>query len=230
MEQSITYRKELTDADIVLINNLSLYRRPGHPHTWLEKRKENIDTITTLHEPIYNEYINEIKQIKDPPLKGRWGFKEPNSHMIMKRLHKKFRNMKFIMVVRNGLDMAFSTNQNQLKLWGPEILDKKIRVSPKLSLKYWHLIHKKILEEGEDMDNHFLMINFDDMCVDPKKWLTIFCHFLGINDKLIPNLIPFISPPGDSIGRFKQHGLDMFYKEDVEYVRELGFDTSIDKN
>ena len=46
-----------------------------------------------------------------------WGWKEPNSHIYIEQLGKYFPNAKYIHVMRNGLDMAFSNNQAQLYNW-----------------------------------------------------------------------------------------------------------------
>jgi hypothetical protein len=46
-----------------------------------------------------------------------WGWKEPNTYIILEKLNEYYPNMKYIHLIRNGLDMAFSENQNQVKLW-----------------------------------------------------------------------------------------------------------------
>jgi hypothetical protein len=47
-----------------------------------------------------------------------YGWKEPNTHVFLPFIVKHFKNIRYIHVIRNGLDMAFSSNQNQLYNWG----------------------------------------------------------------------------------------------------------------
>ena len=47
-----------------------------------------------------------------------WGWKIPGNFYILKQLAERYPNLKYIHSLRNGLDMAFSKNQNQLNNWG----------------------------------------------------------------------------------------------------------------
>ncbi|MEZ5572066.1 MAG: sulfotransferase [Halioglobus sp.] len=67
---------------------------------------------------------------------GLWGWKQPNSHILLPLLNQFFPKMKFIYVLRNGLDMAFSYNQNQLKyFWGDLLLEGDVEPSPRNALR-----------------------------------------------------------------------------------------------
>ena len=73
------------------------------------------------------------------------GWKEPNTHIILEKLLIRYPMMKYIHVIRNGLDMAFSTNHNQVLLWGGKLLkDSDFNNIHYASLKYWCIFHKKI--------------------------------------------------------------------------------------
>jgi len=223
-------QNSLTEPEKETLEELSEKGRPGHPQTWLKERANNIIEIDE-NGPLDNPYLKELPQIQHKPLLGKWGWKEPNSHMILTRLNKK---TKFIMVVRNGLDMAFSSNQNQLRLWGPTILPKEmlkfdkqghILYSPRVSMKYWTLVHKKVIEESKAFGKQFLMVNFDDMCIHPEKWLKILCDFLKVDSSVIPEIRPLVIYQSEGIGRFKKHALAQFDSSDILFAKELGFDT-----
>lgn len=223
-------RDFLTEKDKNRLEELSEKGRPGHPRAWLQERAKNILHINE-NGPLENIYLKELPQISHKPLLGKWGWKEPNSHILMKRLNKQ---TKFIMVVRNGLDMAFSSNQNQLRLWGPTLLPKEmiqydkygnIIYSPRISMKYWTLVHRKILQESKALGDNFLMVNFDDMCVNPDKWLHLLCDFLKIEPSIIPEIRPLVVYQSEGIGRFKKHDISQFFPSDVLFAKKLGFDT-----
>lgn len=153
-----------------------------------------------------------------------WGWKEPNSHIILDRLLKRLDNMKYIHVVRNGLDMAFSDNQNQLRLWGSLFLREPFGITPYSSLKYWCIVHRRILAMGLSMHNNFLFLNYDDFCLNPAKGIRQLCDFLGLEvDDRANKLVGLIHSP-ISIGRHKHYGPGVFAAEDVAYTASLGFD------
>lgn len=154
------------------------------------------------------------------------GWKEPNTHMVIGRIRVHVPGIKYIHVIRNGLDMAYSENQNQLEFWGKQLLGYENGVTPRTSLNFWCAAHRKILSEGKTMGSRFLLLNFDDLCRDPDKWLDMLVGFLDIqmpDKRTIEKLTKLIHPP-PTIGRFKQYGLAHLDPEDVEYVSALGFD------
>jgi hypothetical protein len=223
----------LTKEDLTLLEELSIKGRPGHPIQWLKTRYHNILEINN-NGSLDNDYLKLLPTIRKP-LIGKFGWKEPNSHFIMKRLHSKFKNMKFIMVVRNGLDMAFSNNQNQLRLWGPSLLpnskfDKHghIIYTPELSMKYWTLVHKKIMEQSKTMGKNFLMINFDKLCNEPEDELTKLLQFLELDNSYMEEIKSMVDKPS-SQGRYKTEDLRKFDKKDIEYAKELGFDIEMNE-
>lgn len=211
----------LSSSQIDIVNSLSTKGRPHHDYLWIQDRANHLKQLNKSN-PIPRYHT------KSKPLMDKWGWKEPNSHIIMKSLHELYPSMKFIMVVRNGLDMAYSTNQNQLRLWGPVFLPKEyiklnkqgyIIHTPKVSLKYWRIIHEKVIQESKLLKSNFLMINYDDMCLHPEKWLTILFNFLELNHDLISSVLHFVHPLKPS----KYSNLNQFDKSDIEFNKKLGF-------
>jgi len=119
---------------------------------------------------------------------------------------------------------AHSNNQNQLRLWGPHFIHESFNITPYYSLKYWCIIHQRVLNIGESMHTKFLFLNYDDFCLNPENGTEQLFKFLGLEaDNLIHQLDKLIRPP-DSVGRFKQYGTKIFAEKDVAYVKSLGFD------
>lgn len=204
--------KEFTKSQIKLINNLSTKDRPQHNADWLGQR---VNTLLSRQ--------NSSKQ------SGAWGWKEPNTHIVLDRLHKALPDIKYIHVARNGLDMAHSTNQNQLKLWGTRFIGEDCEISPYYSLKYWCIVHERVLDIGKLMGSRFLFFNYDQFCLEPRNSLTMLLEFLevDISETRISSLLQLVRVPA-SMGRFKQHGLEIFAPEDVLFVQRQGFATNID--
>ena len=194
-----------------LVRCLAEPDRGEHPPPWLRARAETLLTGPPA------------------PKLGPWGWKEPNTHIVIDRLAHSLPGLRYIHVVRNGLDMAYSANQNQIAFWGGQFLGPGVEVSPRTSLQYWHRVHRRVLDLCAPLGERFLLLNFDRLCADPGQGLRELVDFLGADvakDKL-ERLVGLTRAPA-SIGRFKRHGLDCFDPDDVAFVAQLGFDTRLD--
>ena len=161
-----------------------------------------------------------------------WGWKEPNSHIYLEHISEYFEGLKFIHVIRHGLDMAYSKNQQQLFNWGhflgvdiPSIAD----LLPKAALEYWIVANKRAIAIGELLGtNKFLLLNFDKLCSSPRTEVIKITNFLQLDIKELDEtrLYSFLKTPA-STGRYKENDLSIFTREDIENVRQLGFEIEI---
>lgn len=189
----------LDSGEYAIVSNLASEDRTLHTKEWLQERvnKIKVGTQTTL-----------------------WGWKEPNTHIIIERLLQHIQNLKFIYVYRNGLDMAYSQNQNQLKLWGSIFFNNyDIDINPKNSLKYWCIVHKRMLKLQEKYPDKILMLDFDTLCQNPQETLKTFFNFIQHNAN-IKELAKLIKAPS-SIGRYKQSSLKEFNQDDIDFISKL---------
>lgn len=161
----------------------------------------------------------------------KWGWKEPNSHFFIERLRGALPGLKYIHVIRNGLDVAHSANQNQLRLWGPVFMGEDVAITPKSSLKFWRLVHERILSVGNDMGGDFFLLKYEPFCAEPLPELVGLLDFLGISippgdqERLAERVLP-----APSIDRFKSHGIDLFDPDDVAFVAALGYNVEPERN
>jgi hypothetical protein len=197
----------LTATDVSLLNELVHDGRPQHDAAWLELRAQSLRLA-----------------IADGRRASMWGWKEPNTHMIVEKLPLHIPRIKYIHVARSGLDMAFSANQNQLKLWGPAVLAGDHAATPRNSLRFWCWAHERILKIGQDLGERFLFIRFEELCQNPRKYVPLILSFAGTpaTQELVDRTVRLVEPPA-SIGRFADRQLTEFDPEDVAYVRRLGF-------
>ena len=154
-----------------------------------------------------------------------WAWKQPNSHVMVPILQRCFPAMKYIYVARNGLDMAFAGNQNQLKyFWGDLLLEGDTNPSPRNALRYWVACHKRMIEQRALLGDRLYILNYDLLCEDPLVQLPLLNEFLGLEvgiDKL-KQLAEGISPPA-SKGRHKRFDCGQLMPDDVEFVNDIGF-------
>ncbi len=157
-----------------------------------------------------------------------WGWKEPNSHLILKNLNDKFPNLKYIHTIRHGLDMAYSPNQQQLfnwgKLFGVEI-PKNEKDIPAASFRYWVEVNRKVIAQREKLgENKILLLNFDNLCVNPKTEIQKLIDFLGIkvSDTQLQKAVEILIIP-ESKGRFKKHDIAKFEKKELDFLYSMGY-------
>ncbi len=76
-----------------------------------------------------------------------WGWKEPNTHVVLPFLLAALPNLTYIHVIRHGVDMAFSSNQTQLQLWGQAFGNSSLEDDPfHRSVSYWCCTHRRMVE------------------------------------------------------------------------------------
>lgn len=158
----------------------------------------------------------------------RWGWKEPNTQIYADIFMDFYSNLKYIHIIRHGLDMAFSKNKQQLKNWGWKF---NIHLSGKENdtemavkqLDYWIRSNQFIREVCAKHPERCLIVYYKDFCTDPIKQIDRMLEFSGINPdiKTRANLyrIPQIS---GSNHRYKERDISIFSDEQIEQVIALG--------
>ena len=155
-----------------------------------------------------------------------WGWKEPISHIFLKDISQHFPSMKYIHVMRNGLDMAFSNNRSQLLGWADYfgiIVPHGSELEPKASLQYWIQANKRAVEVCKHfLKDRFLILNFEKLCRSPYNELARLIRFLGREPASVDmnKLCSFIHIPS-SIDRYKSRDLSIFSNEEMQTVESL---------
>jgi len=186
------------------LDALAAVARPHHP---LEQLRASADTLAAA--------------AARPAHGAPWGWKEPNTHVVVERLWARLPGLRYVHVVRNGLDMAFSRNQNQLELWGPQVLGRG-PLSPARSLRYWCHVHQRMQALLAANQARMLWLDYDALCRDPRAGIARLCRFLDcpVPDDPAP-LLALVQPP--QAARHAGMSLEGLAPADVDYVRSLGF-------
>jgi len=113
----------------------------------------------------------------------RWGWKAPRSIYLLPFLYAQYPGLKFIHVLRDGRDMAFSKNQNQLRKHGPKVLswhERWFNAEPVRSILLWARVNIGAAEFGETrMPEAYLAVRFEDLCAKPVETTARIMRFLG---------------------------------------------------
>ncbi|MCK9204708.1 MAG: sulfotransferase [Bacteroidales bacterium] len=158
-----------------------------------------------------------------------WGWKEPNSHLLLPVMIDFFPQMKYIHLMRHGLDMAYSNNQQQLYNWGPLYdiaLPKTNKDIPEASFRYWSSVHTNLLHIIESKGSEkILILNYNKMCLEPRTEITKLLTFLGINQNEADiDMLVKIPAINTSTGRYKTKTINWITKDDILLLQQLGFE------
>ncbi len=171
-----------------------------------------------------NEMFTDWNSQKE--VSAGWGWKIPGNFFIMEQLSLQYPKMKYIHTIRNGFDMAFSNNHNQLYNWGKHYGVDITKMSlSKASFEYWYKANSKaIMQANRLFEDRFLLVQFEELCQNPEKEINKIIGFLGIENVSIPSLMKLVKVQ-PTTGRFKKQDLRVFNDSDVRKLNELGYHT-----
>jgi len=214
--------------------NVYLASRGHKSGSWTSQAHQNVrvaELLKSTHQS--NEWI-EAGNLSDreqflttsgQPIR-RWGWKEPNAHVLLPFLLAALPNMRYIHVTRHGLDMAHSSNQTQLMVWGARLLGRAVDTrSADDSLAYWCAAHERLLQLCELADQQILILSFERLFTDADSTLNNLCNFLGLPNTLATarETLSALDAP-QTIGRHRElQRLDVS-KANRRLLHRLGYD------
>ncbi len=120
-----------------------------------------------------------------PDPNGLWGWKNPRSMWIIPFLSRLYPDMKFIHVIRDGRDMALTTNQNLLRKHGADLLNGSAYAKDTVhaQFKLWALGNKLAWEAGNKyLGENYLLLNYNRLCCSPDSEMSRLFDFIGMED------------------------------------------------
>jgi hypothetical protein len=160
-----------------------------------------------------------------------WGAKNPRFIYFLPHLHRFFPKLKFIHVIRDGRDMAFSKNQFQLdQVGGRYLIDLNHRLKdaprPVRSIALWSSININVSNYGaERLKDGYLSVRLEDLCADPTPTIRKIFSFLGVNDHRLTEAKAEVKTPY-SLGRWKGIDpalLDKLHAEGEGGLKKFGY-------
>jgi len=141
-----------------------------------------------------------------PDQRAAWGWKGPRTIYLLPFIHQLHPAMKFIHVVRDGRDMAFSSNMNQVRKHGAAVLGDGSAgfPEPARAAALWRTVNLTTADYGEArLGPRYLRVKFETLCQDPKETIGHIQAFVGRPEPAnLQALIEEIKAPA-SIGRWR---------------------------
>lgn len=181
------------------------------------------------HIGVHEDAVHEITSSRPTDLRGfaAWGWKEPNAHVFLPKLLRLHPRMRYIHVVRHGLDMAYSRNRNQLRNWGARFGVPMPRFEARAArsqLEYWSRTNLRVSELARDHEG-IMLSSFDALCADPIDGVSELAAFIGLPcaRERAEDLARAVRTPG-STGRYRRRRTHRFSREQLRAVEAMGFD------
>lgn len=153
-----------------------------------------------------------------------WGWKEPRSIFYLPFLNEAFPSMRFIHLVRDGRNMALSSNQNQLRKHGEVMIRdaESAWAEPHRSIALWSRLNVGAAEYGEArMAKRYYRIRFEDLCMNPRRVIDTVLDFLGITAADGSTLVSLVQSP-DTLQRWRTQEPGMIDR--MEEIASAGLD------
>ena len=168
-----------------------------------------------LRRTALNDLADGLKTYsQDRPNTGLWGWKNPRSMYVLPLIHQFFPTLKFIHVVRDGRDMAFSDNQNQRNKHFQALFGHEPIMTNNADDEYWGAVasarlwataNAQIADWGEHhLGNHYYRIRLEDLCDKPTMAIEKLLSWMELPVTAAPSLAALVQPP-ESLGRWCEH-------------------------
>ena len=133
-----------------------------------------------------------------------WGWKEPRSIYLLRFWNETMPGLRFVHFLRDGRDMAFSENQNQLTKHGGAVLGDELRKAKThtRSIALWNRVNLAAADYGERvLGPRYLRVRFEDLCAEPAATVGAILGFFGLEGD-VEAAAAEVRPP-DSLGRWQ---------------------------
>jgi hypothetical protein len=188
---------------------------------------------TTASTP-YREWLSKVlssmldpKDIDYDKYLG-WGWKEPCTYIYLRQLKQCFQSMKYIHVIRHGLDMAFSANETHLQNWSRFFgfqCPKEKELIPDAQLKFWNAANAYAAKTAKQiLGTDFLLVRFEDICLETETALRQIFEFLGLEltNNVLDKFIKMVEVP-PSLNRYKTKDISSLDPAQVSKIQEFGY-------
>jgi hypothetical protein len=212
----------------------------GNPQDERARREIIFRHIAQFEREMHSDFENHRTSQRN------WFWKVPTTFFFLEYLAEYFPRMRYVHVIRHGLDMTFSKNARQVVKWAgffgipfapPKIPKAHLRywikvnqrIRPELSrarLQYWIRANQYAVAQAERLlPDRYLLLRFDDLCREPDKTLPKLAEFLEVPPPTLDlrKLHRLIKVPS-TVGRYKQKNYQrIFSPEMIEAVVRFGF-------
>jgi hypothetical protein len=159
---------------------------------------------------------------------ARWGWKEPNSHIFLPFLLQSLPLMRYIHVVRDGRDMAYSSNTSQVQLWRAHLLSEPPSDNVASdALDFWCESHRRLLSIQQRQSANVRIIRLESMIENPRSVIRELLQFLEVSEdaERLKSLCKFVTPQS-TLKRYQAMPALRITPRNAEVLEAMGYELS----
>lgn len=170
-----------------------------------------------------------LHALEDRPMPDRWGWKEPCTHLYVDLLADRWRDARYVHVVRDGRDMAYSGNVQDLYLWGPGLGILPPRGGDpdalvEALLRHWAAVNSRTLAAGPAaLGDRFVVVRFEDFCAEPEATVGSLLERLDLAAGADAAALAALIEPPASLGRHHGREVPGLGPAEEEALTRLGY-------
>jgi hypothetical protein len=155
-----------------------------------------------------------------------WGWKEPRSVYLVPFLDDQLPGLRFLHVVRDGRDMAFSENQVQLRKHGDAVLGDASEPAELRSIALWSAVNLRAADHGEGrLGDRYLRVRFEDLCARPAETTARILGFFGLRGDAERIAAEEVQVP-ETLGRWRGRDVAALEARAGDALRRFGYQSS----
>lgn len=133
-----------------------------------------------------------------------WGVKNPRSLLMLPFWHERFPELRFLHVIRDGRDMAYSQAQNQVRRHGRALLGSDMELPPpERAMLWWAQVNSSAADYGEsELGRGYLRVRLEDLCARPKRTIRSLFEFMHADAGMRASIREVETPP--TLGRWRE--------------------------
>ena len=171
--------------------------------------------------------IKRLRQMRAraPRIGSAWGFKEPHTMYLLRGLARAYPDVKYIHVLRNGLDMVFSRHQQDFPTWGPHYGVDSTRGAPEDVFEFWYRSNRQVSRAGRELlGDRFLVVRLEQLCRDPRQAIDRILGHAGLSDLKVPRgALESLPRLPKTHARYLEHDTRWIDAEVLAKLAELGY-------
>jgi sulfotransferase family protein len=126
-----------------------------------------VDLAARAAEMIHSSADNHCAS---PMRDGRWGFKNPRHMFLLPILNRAFPEFVFVHVLRDGRDMLFSENRNQLRKHYADLFGRADDGTPEASAAFWGTVNLQAAAYGARvLKSRYMLLRLEDFCGEARQ-------------------------------------------------------------
>lgn len=133
---------------------------------------------------VRQRWLNIVKSQTEGNNTFLWGWKEPQTIFFLKDIKKIYPQAKFILIVRDGLDMVYNKNIQQMQYWSNHYQINSQDLSNENRFEYWYRSNRQTIDLAFKLfSKNFMIVKFEDLCLKKISTITQIFDFIGLEDK-----------------------------------------------